>query len=158
MKTKNISIMVLAFLAFALSACSFTTANLSSLDFGKNQKAEPTATTFNVGETVFSVAKVSGAMGKYKVKFKVTTPDKKSQDKDVDFDGSQGGVFLSFTPAMPGEFQIEATLVDDAGKEIGKKSGTFTVKGEIPAPAESKKNEADHDSEDKKSDEKSDDN
>jgi hypothetical protein len=152
MKTKNITIIALFLLAGLLSACSFTTANLSSLEFGKNQKAEPTATTFNVGETVFSVAKVSAAIGKLKIKFKVTTPDKKSQDKDVDFDGSQGGAFLSFAPTMPGEYTIDAALVDEAGKEIGKKSGKFTVKGEAPAPAEPKK---DDDTEHSESDDKS---
>lgn len=154
MKIKNISIMATAFLAFLISACSFTTANLSSLEFGKNQKAEPNASTFNVGETVFTVAKVSGAIGKYKVKFKVTKPDKTSQDQDVDFDGSQGGVYLSFPAPMPGEYKIDAALIDpDTGKEIGKKSGSFTVKGEAPAPAEPKKDaDADHDSDDKSHD------
>ena len=90
----------------------------------------------------------------HKIKFKMTAPDNKSQDKEVDFDGSQGGAFLSFAPAIPGEYKIEAALFDDSGKEINKKSGSFTVKGAAPAPAETKKDDADQEADDEKTPDK----
>lgn len=68
-ENKNIFSNRSSFLAFTFSACSFSTANVSELKFGKNDTAKPAATSFNAGETVFAVATVSNAMGKHKLKF-----------------------------------------------------------------------------------------
>ena len=72
MKTKISLIVALSLLAVIISACSFTTANISSFNLGKNDTATPPTTTFDVGEKVYAVTVVSNAMGKHKVKFKVT--------------------------------------------------------------------------------------
>ena len=162
MKTKISLIVALSLLAVIISACSFTTANISSFNLGKNDTATPPTTTFDVGEKVYAVTVVSNAMGKHKVKFKVTFENVQGKSKgetagskDFDLDGS-GTVNFFFSSPLPGEYKIEAALVDENGKEIEKKSGTATLKGSASAPAastDSKKSDAaDHDAEDKSHD------
>jgi hypothetical protein len=157
MKTKINSIIALAFLVFAISACNFgfSTADISSLNFGKNEKATPTATTFNVGEKVFAVANVANAIGKHKIKFNAgyenvpgKTKGESALTKDIDFEGSVP-VILSLTLPLPGEYKIEAILSDEQGKELGRKSGIVSVKGNAPAPTENKTDDADNNTEDK---------
>lgn len=159
MKTKTTLIIALAFLAFTGLACnfSFSTADLSSLNFGKNEKVTPAATTFNVGEKIFAVANVDNAMGKHKMKFNVgyenvpgKTKGESAFTKDIDFEGSVP-VGLSLNLPLPGEYKIEAILSDEQGKELGRKSGTVTVKGNAQAPTENKTDDAD-DTEDKSDD------
>ena len=144
------------------TACSFTTANISSFTFGKNETATPAATSFDMADKVYAVAVVANAMGKYKMKFKLTMENPPAgakaepMTKDIDFDGSRS-VWLTFSPGAPGTYKAEAVLTDESGKEIDKKSGTFTVKGEAPkpaaAPADSNSN-TEEDAEDSKADNK----
>ena len=133
MKSKINLMLALGVLVFIAMACnaSFTTANISSFTFGKNDKAEPASTTFNVGEKVFAVAVVSNAMSKIKVRFKVESTSGSSQPpltQEVEL-ASAGRAFLEVTKLPPGEYKAEAVLFDESGKEIDKKSGTFSVKG-----------------------------
>lgn len=138
-----IAIGILVFIAMACNA-SFTTANISSLNFGKNEKAEPPTTTFDVGDRVNAVAVVSNSMSKSKVRFKIFFDNVEGKPKggeagttDVDISGSSGA-FTSFNAVAPGTYKIDATLLDEDGKEVDKKSGTVTVKGSAPAaPADS---------------------
>ncbi len=132
-----IAIGILVFIAMACNA-SFTTANISSLNFGKNEKAEPPTTTFDVGDRVHAVAVVSNSMSKSKVRFKIFFDNVEGKPKggeagttDVDMAGSNGA-FTSFNAVAPGTYKIDATLLDEDGKEIDKKSGTVTVKGSAP--------------------------
>jgi hypothetical protein len=157
MKTKIKLIIALSVLALIVPACSmsFTTANISSFNFGKNDTGNPPATSFDVGEKVYAVASISNAMGKYKLKYKLTTPSSPTPvEKDLNFEGNYRA-FLELAPTMPGEFKVEVILYDESGKEIDKKSGSFTAKGSAPAPAETKKDDAgsgDPDSDDKPQD------
>ena len=155
-----IAIGILVFIAMACNA-SFTTANMSGIKFGKNDKAEPETKTFNVGEKVYAVATVANSMSKTKVRFKLTTENVEGQEKgkeagNVDVDmSSSGTAIFNFNAFAPGEFKVEATLLDENGKEIDKKSGNVTVKGTAPAsvsaPDTKKDSDAtkDSDSEDK---------
>lgn len=132
MKTKINSILAIIVLVFIALACnaSFTTANISSFNFGKNDKAEPATTSFNEGEKVFAVATLSGVMGKYKVRFKVeNTSGGQPLTKDVEMPGD-GTAYLEITNVAGGEYKAEAALLDESGKEVDKKSGTFSVKGD----------------------------
>lgn len=140
MKKHIVSIIALAMLIFVALACnaSFTTASISSLNFGKNDTATPPTTTFDVGEKVFAVANVAGSMSKQKLKFRVTFENVQGKGKgeeafkkDLDFEGSAPAI-LTLTLPFPGEYKVEATLQDEDGKEIDKKSGTITVKGSMP--------------------------
>ncbi len=127
---------------------SFTTANISELKFGKNDKADPATTTFNTGEDIYAVATVSNANSstKYKLNWKVTYEDVKGKSKgeevgtkSMDFEGSTR-LWQTFSTGLPGEYKVEATLVDDTGKTIEAKSGMVSVKGSAPAgPAKDEK-------------------
>ncbi len=132
MKTKINSIITICILIFIAMACnaSFTTANISSFNFGKNDKAEPATTNFNEGDKVYCVATLSGVMGKYKVRFKVENTSGGGQPltKDVEMPGD-GTAYLEITNVAGGEYKAEAALLDESGKEVDKKSGTFSVKG-----------------------------
>jgi len=132
---------LMAFFAAGFS-CSFTTANISKLDFGKNEKADPAATTFDVGEKIYTVATVSNTSSKHKMNFVVTydnvTGKKKGDEvikKDIDFEGARP-IWLAFNVADPGDYKVEASLLDEDGKKIDSKSGTISVKGApMTAPA-----------------------
>ena len=153
MKTKINSIIAIAVLIFIAMACnaSFTTANISSFNFGKNDKAEPATTTFNEGDKVFAVAAISGVMGKYKVRFKVeNTSGGQPLTKDVEMPGN-GTAYLEITNTAGGEYKAEAALLDESGKEVDKKTGTFSVKGDSK-PTTTTEKPKDSDSEDKSSD------
>ncbi|MBX7172844.1 MAG: hypothetical protein K1X72_17875 [Pyrinomonadaceae bacterium] len=154
MKTRIKIIIFLSLLALTAMGCSvsFTTAKIDSLNFGKNDKANPPTTSFNVGEQVFVIANVTGAMGKNKLKIKMTPTGGSAVEKDVDFEGSKP-ITYSFTPSSPVEIKFDVSLLDDSGKEVDKKSGTITVKGSAPAPTDAKKDEdSDHSSDDKSHD------
>lgn len=150
MKTKINSIIAIGILIFIAMACnaSFTTANISSFNFGKNDKAEPATTSFNQGEKVYAVAIVSNAMSKVKVRFKVESASGGGTPltKEVELEGS-GRAFLEITEIAGGDYKAEAILLDESGKEVDKKSGTFSVKGSSSTTTETKKN-TDSDSED----------
>lgn len=156
MKNKLTLILTLSALAFVALACnaSFTTANIASLNFGKNEKAEPQTTSFNVGEKVNAVATIANSMSKTKVHFSVSYENVAGKPKgqeagktDVELPSSGTALFY-FTPVEPGDYKVEATLFDESGKELGKKSGVVNVKGEA-APAkpadDAKKDDKDED-------------
>ncbi|HVE58623.1 MAG TPA: hypothetical protein VNB22_17455 [Pyrinomonadaceae bacterium] len=107
-----IAIGVLVFVAMACNA-SFTTANISSFNFGKNDKAEPATTSFNQGDKIYAVANVSNAMSKVKVRFKVESASGGGTPltKEVELPGS-GRAFLEITEITGGDFKAEATLLD----------------------------------------------
>ncbi len=154
MKTQTILITALALAVFVFSACSFSTANISSLNFGKNDTAKPTATSFNVGEKVFAVAAVSNASGKHKVKFNLKYENVAGKTRgdslakpEIEVDGDSDA-FFNFTPNLPGDYSVDAALVDEQGREISKKSGIVKITGSAPAATETK-TDAEHSSEDK---------
>lgn len=156
MKTKTTLTIALAILAFTFSACSFSTANISELKFGKNDTATPAATSFNVGEKIFAVAQVSNAMGKHKVKFNMKYENVSGKGKgesfgkpELDVDGDSEA-FVYFNSEIPGDYSVEAILVDEQGKELGKKSGTIKITGSAPTiPTASKTGDAEDKSDDK---------
>jgi hypothetical protein len=137
MKSKINLIIAVGVLVFIAMACSgsFTTANISSFNFGKNNTATPPTTSFDVSDKVYAVANVSGAMGKYKMRFKFENTSNNGvlpMTKDIDFEGSRP-IYLELTIPTGGDYKVEATLLDETGKEVDKKSGTFNVKGGAPA-------------------------
>ena len=99
-------------------------------------------------------------MGKYKVKFNLTydnvvgkTKGESVGSKDMDFEGSASVNFF-FSTSLPGDHKVEAILMDDNGKELGKKSGTVTVKGSAPVPTASHDSKTDDDDSDHGADDK----
>ena len=139
-----IAVGVLVFIAMACNA-SFTTANISSFNFGKNEKAEPAQTNFDINDKIYAVANVSNTSSKHKMKFKVSyenvqgkSKGEEALTKELDFEGARP-IYLSFNVPLPGEYKVEATLLGEDGKEIDKKSGTLTIKGNPPSTTEEPK-------------------
>lgn len=139
---KNVSaIFALGLLIVVGLACSgsMTTANISELKFGKNNKADPASTSFNTGEDIYALAIVSNVPdGKYKLTWKITYDNVQGKGKGeevgtntVDFEGSKQ-LWQSFSSPLPGEYKVEATLSDAEGKSIDNKSGTLSIKGSAP--------------------------
>jgi hypothetical protein len=124
-----------ATMALFATACSvsFSTAKIESFNFGKNDKATPSTTTFNVGEQVFAVANIAGATGKNKVKWKITPTGGKPFETEGVIDGNRPSIY-SFTPTTPADFSFEVALFDEDGKELDKKSGAIKVTGTAAAP------------------------
>ena len=110
-----------------ISSTNVTKTNITSFSFGTNDRAEPSSTTFESGDNVFAVANISKA-GKYKVLFNVekTSGGLKSNGEVSLPNGDKA--FLEVTDVTSGEYKAEVVLLDESGKEIDKKSGTFTVK------------------------------
>lgn len=145
MKNKLNSIFAIILLLWIGLACnaSFTTANIGSLNFGKNDSANPPTTTFEMSDKIYAVANVANSMSKHKMRFKVFYENKKENKsnevltKEIDFEGSRP-ITLNLTVNNPGEYKVEAVLLDEQGKEIDKKSGTITVNGNPTATQEPK--------------------
>ena len=150
MKNTAIAVVAIGLLVILGAACSgsFTTANISELKFGKNDKAEPVATTFAVGEKIYAVGTVSNTSSKHKMTFKVTYDNVAGKSKgdealkdSLDFEGARP-IWFAFNVPLPGEYKVEMSLADDTGKVIDTKSGTITAKvGAAPAPAAKKDDE-----------------
>ena len=141
MKKHLNSIIAIGVLVFIVMACnaSFTTANISSFNFGKNDTATPPSTSFDIADKIYAVATVSNTSAKHKMRFKVTYDNvqgkgkgEEALTKDIDFEGARP-IFLQFTVPAPGDYKVEATLLAEDGKEVDKKSGTVSVKGSAPA-------------------------
>lgn len=138
----NLAIIAVIFVLAAGLACSgsFTTAKIGELKFGKNNKAEPSATSFNTGEDVYALATVTNAPdSKYQLTWRITYENVPGKGKGeevgkntVDFEGSKQ-LWQSFSSPLPGEYKVEATLSDADGKQIDTKSGTLSIKGEAPS-------------------------
>ena len=144
MKNTAMGAVAICLLVIVAAACSgsFTTANISEIKFGKNDKGEPASTTFEVGEKIYAVGTVSNTSSKHKMTFKVTYENVAGKTKgdealkdSTDFEGSRP-IWLAFNVPLPGEYKVEMSLADETGKVIDTKSGTITVKGgAAPAPA-----------------------
>jgi len=119
-------------------ACNVSTANLSSLKISKDKTASSETSSFGSNDTVYAVGTVANAPGKVKVKGLLAFEDVEGQkqgpipglEKTLDLEGS-GTATYTFTPPPDGwpkgKYKIEVILLDDAGAEKDKKSGTFSV-------------------------------
>jgi hypothetical protein len=135
-----IAIGMLMLVSLACSA-SFTTANLSELKFGKNEKANPASQSFKPADKIFVVSEVNNTSDKHSVKFRLLFDDVKGQKAGAMVPGAEttieapGSSAVHFSIALPGGFpsgtyKAEAVLFDaDGKKEIDRKEGTFTVAG-----------------------------
>jgi hypothetical protein len=135
-----IAIGILTLVTLACNA-SFTTANLSDLKFGKNEKANPPSNSFKPADKIFVVSEVNNTSDKHSVKFRLLFDDVKGQKAGAPVPGAEttveapGASDVHFSVAIPGGFppgtyKAEAVLFDaDGKKEIDRKEGTFTVAG-----------------------------
>ena len=131
----------LALILLAASACSFTTANISSLKLSKDEKGESETSTFAPGETIYARATVSNVPSKVTLKWQLIAEKVQGQqenyhvpqlDKSFDIPNDGVGTYsLSPPPAgwPAGKYRIEVGMFIENGQEKDHKTTTFTVSG-----------------------------
>ena len=156
MTNKTNSICVLGIIILISMACNFSvsTANLSELKFGKDKDATGASTSFKAEDEIFAVTAVNNASGTSKAKFRLLFDKVEGAqsgtvaykiEKELSVEGSRA-IWLNFSVPGgfdPGSYKVETVLTDEDGKELDRKTGTFTVTGG------NKTSETDKDSEDK---------
>ncbi len=122
-------------------ACSFSTANLSEIKFGKDDSASSPSTKFKSEDEIFVVTSVNNAGGKNKVKFRLLFDDVEGAksgtvaykaEKELEVEGSRE-VYFNFSVQsgiVPGSYKTEVILTGEDGKELDRKTAAFTVSGE----------------------------
>jgi hypothetical protein len=122
-------------------ACSFSTANLSDVKLGKDKSATGSTTNFKPQDEIFAVTAVNNAGGKNKVKFRLLFDEVEGAksgsvayklDKVLEVEGSRDVWFNFSAPGegiVPGSYKVEAVLLGEDGKELDRKTTTFSVNG-----------------------------
>lgn len=141
MTNKKNSIFALGFIILVSLACNFSysTANLSELKFGKDKDAGSPSTNFKSEDEIFAVTAVNNTSGKNKVKFRLLFDDVEGAksgsiayklDKELEVEGSRAIWFNFSVPGgiVPGSYKVEAVLMGEDGKELDRKTESFTVR------------------------------
>lgn len=140
MRVQRWSLIAGAVLVLAVaSACSFTTANISSLKLTKEKGGTSEASTFAPDETIYARATVSNVPSKVTLKLRFITEDVEGQKKnapveafDKSFDLPSDG-FVDYYVSPPpegwpvGKYRIETTMHIESGEQKDQESATFTV-------------------------------
>ena len=140
MQNKINSIVALGALLLAGLACSFSTANLSEIKFGKDDSASSPSTKFKPEDEIFAVTSVNNAGGKNKVKFRLLFDEVEGAksgtvaykaEKELEVEGSREVYFNFSVPSgiVPGSYKTEVILTGEDGKELDRKTAAFTVSG-----------------------------
>lgn len=129
----------LGLMLMVASACSFTTANISSLKLYKDKDGNTEATTFAPGDNIYAMAVVSNVPSKVTLKFRLITEKVEGQPEnkhipqfdlslDIPNDGT-GTYTLSPPPAgwPTGKYRIEVGMLIESGEQKDQESTTFTV-------------------------------
>jgi hypothetical protein len=121
-----------------LVACSYSTANISSLKIGKDKAVSSESSSFAPNDTIYAVGTVANAPGKVKVKGLLAFEDVAGEqagpipglEKTLELPGD-GTATYTFTPPPTGwpqgKYKIEVTLTDDSGAQKDQKTSTFSV-------------------------------
>lgn len=134
-----ISVFALAILV--MQGCSFSTANMSSLDTSKDKDGKEKTTSFKGGDTIYAKAIIANNPGKVKVKFSLADPSGKAMsgaDVSVDIDGDGFASYtLPTTAALPaGSYKLTADMMNEAGEKKDSKTATLTMAaGAAPSTA-----------------------
>lgn len=143
MKNKFSLTIAFAVVMLTAMACSFSTANLGELKFAKDKDGGGAGTSFKPGDEIFAITSVNNAMGKNKVKFRLLFDKVEGGqagavayklDTTTDVEGSRPIWFNFSYPEgfLPGTYKTEVVLVDEDGKELDRKTGSFTIAGDNP--------------------------
>jgi hypothetical protein len=140
MRSRRWSVTILAVLTLAfVSACSFTTANISSLKLSKDKEGKSETTTFAPSDSIYALATVSNVPSKVSLKFRLFTEDVVGQPKnqpvpqfDVSIDLPSDGVgTYSLTPPSAGwpagKYRIDAAMLIESGEQKDQETISFTV-------------------------------
>jgi hypothetical protein len=139
MRRPKLNLIICAGMLLAiLLACSYSTANISSLKIGKDKAVSSESSSFGPNDTVYAVGTVANAPGAVKVKGLLAFEDVAGEqagpipglEKTLDLPGN-GTATYTFTPPPTGwpkgKYKIEVTLTDDSGAQKDQKSETFSV-------------------------------
>jgi hypothetical protein len=121
-------------------ACKFSasTAHISSVKLGKDKNVTRETSNFDPTDTVYSVAEISNAPGKLKVKGRLVVDDVEGQkagpisglEDTVELGGSGTAIF-TFTPPSTGwpkgKYKLEILMLDEGGEQKDQKSAEFKV-------------------------------
>jgi hypothetical protein len=130
---------LLLLLMMGASACSFTTANISSLKLSKEKGGTTEASTFAPDETIYARATVSNVPSKVTLKIQFITEDVEGQPKnapvpsfDKSFDLPSDGYVDYYVSPPPqgwpeGKYRIATTMHIESGEQKDQESATFTV-------------------------------
>jgi hypothetical protein len=139
MKTnKKVLSLGLLLLLISFVACSFTTANISSLKTSKDKGGSQQTSSFGVDDTVYGLAEVSNNPGKVKVKGRLLVDDVEGQQSGpipgletaVELPSS-GTATFTFSPPNAGwpkgKYKLEVQMFDESGAQKDQKSADFSV-------------------------------
>lgn len=148
MKTKLFLFISLIALA---SACSFSTANMSSFKTSKDKEGKTEATTFKAGETLYANAIISNSMSKTSTKLYLQDEKGKTvPGSEVKVDLPSSGT-ANYTLPIPmgvpgGKYTVFAEMLDEKGEKKDSKSVAITIEA-APAPPPSASDDKDSDDE-----------
>ena len=120
-------------------ACSFTTANISSLKLYKDNEGKTEATTFAPGDSIYARATVSNVPSKVTLKFRLITEDVQGQppntpvprfDTTVEIPSDGYGTYSLSPPTAgwpAGKYKIDVAMLIESGEQKDQESITFTV-------------------------------
>jgi hypothetical protein len=118
--------------ALLIQACSFSTANMSSLKTFKDKDGKDETSSYKIGDTIYARAAISNNPGKVKVKLSLADPKgaaMKGSDVNVDIDGDGYATYtLPTAEGMEaGSYKLSADMINDAGEKKDSKSTTITI-------------------------------
>lgn len=124
----------IVFAMFMLSACSFSTANLSGLKTATDREGKSETTKFKAGDTFYGIASVSNNPGTVKVKLYLTDPKGtviKQTETMADVEGDGTAIFsMPVTEAMPpGDYKITSEMMNDGSEKKDSKTAGFSLGG-----------------------------
>src|SRR5437667_9315265 len=130
----------LGLLLIANMACNFSvsTANMSSLKLGRDEKITQETSSFSPADTVYAVATISNAPGKVKVRGRLAFEDVPGEqpgpipglEATVDLPGSGTATFTFSPPSdgrAKGKYKVEAAMLNENGEQKDQKAASFTV-------------------------------
>ncbi|MGI8787856.1 MAG: hypothetical protein ACR2HG_08870 [Pyrinomonadaceae bacterium] len=124
---------IFALVIFIMQGCSFSTANLSSLETYKDKDGKDKTSSFKGGDTIYAKAIVSNNPGNVKVKFSLADPQGKAlsgSEVSVDLSGDMNvaSYSLPVTTALPaGSYKLSADMINDEGEKKDSKSETISI-------------------------------
>jgi hypothetical protein len=140
-----------------LQACSFSTANMSSLKTSTDKDGKNASSNFKGGDTLYAQAEIANSMSKVTVKFALTAEDVKGMTKGDAVKGTDVNVELpssgtaTYTLPIPagvpgGTYKLTADMLNDKGEKKDSKTATITVAQTAPVvPADHKGTDKDDD-------------
>jgi len=133
-----LNVVIVAAALFLVTACNFSTANLSSLKTSTDKEGTKETTSFKAGDTIYANAVVSNAMDKNTVKYALIAVESKTtktgevmQGTEVTIDMPGSGT-ANLTLPVPasfsgGKFNLVADLINEKGEKKDSKSVMITI-------------------------------